>query len=879
MTWWTDRVARLKWWVVAAVLSLAFASAWYSVRHLSINTDTVNMLSPELPFRITYESYKEAFPQYIDTFILVVDGPTPEAVRGATRRLVRRLKQDEARFFSVFAPGEFPFFERNGLLYRDVGELEAHAATLAQIQPFLGRLVRDQSLSGLSGLLVAALGAEAGTDAIDLGPVLAELNQAIAVSLEDGSYHMSWRDLMQGGTTTGGPNREFIVVKPRLDYSQLLPGAPAVEAVREIARDLGNASAEDVRVRITGKVALEYEELQSVSRGAGLAAISALIMVLIVLVAGLRSVRLVVITLVTLVTGLVLTAGFATVAVGELNTISVAFGVLYIGLGVDFAIHLCLRHQELRDHGEDNVRAIDAAARDVGRSLLLCALSTAVGFYAFIPTAYSGVSELGLISGTGMFISLVTSLTLLPALLCIWSSAPRRGVSGVTKNGPLSGWLAEFPYRHARAVRWGALVLAALGAAALPFAGFDHHPINLRDPGTESVSTFMDLVRTADRPPWNITILAPDAAQAENLADRLRELPVVKDVVTIADLVPDDQDDKLEIIEEMAYLLGPELSVRKREDLPTLADRRQALQTLNAAGIAWLDSGSVQPWGAGLERLRGNLGRLLARLEGEGDTLAGQRLDRLESGLLGYLPENLDRLESSLRAVPVSAGDLPGDISGRWVTSDGVQRIVVYPQEDISDSAALRRFVKGVRAIDPGATDIPVLNLEAGDAVVSAFIQAFAWALVIIVVLLGVFMRNVLDVALVLVPLLLSALLTGASLVLFDIPFNFANIIALPLLLGIGVDNGIHMVHRMRYGVRGEPNILQTATARAVLFSGLTTIVSFGNLAFSSHPGTASMGMTLTLGVAFTLFATLVILPALQPMRPAERSRSGDLPA
>ncbi|MCG6868515.1 MAG: MMPL family transporter [Gammaproteobacteria bacterium] len=876
MTWWTDRVARRRWWVVVTVLCLAFASAWYSVRNLSINTDTVNMLSPELPFRVTYESYKAAFPQYIGTFLVVVDGPTPESVRGATRRLVERLKRDKARFLSVFAPGGFPFFERNGLLYLDVGELEDHADALAAIQPFLGRLVRDQSLRGLSALLVTALESGDTADGLDLGPILAELNHAIGVSLEDGSYRMSWRELMQGGTTNDAPNREFIVVKPRLDYGQLLPGAPAVEAVRDLARELGITAEDGVRVRITGKVALEYEELQSVSRGAGLAAISALTMVIIVLIVGLRSVGLVAVTLITLITGLVLTAGFATLTVGALNTISVAFGVLYIGLGVDFAIHLCLRHQELRGQGSDNVAAIETAARDVGWSLLLCALSTAVGFYAFIPTAYSGVSELGLISGTGMLISLVTSLTLLPALLCIRPfTAPRRVSAKTSPPAPAWGGLATFPYRHSRGARWGALVLAAVGVATLPFAKFDHHPINLRDPTTESVSTFIDLVRTADRPPWNITILAPDAAAADVLAERLRGLPVVKDATTFSDLIPGEQGEKLEIVEEMAYLLGPALSGENREAPPAFADRVRAVEDLRAAAIAWLDSGAIRPWRPGLERLVGNLDRLLAKMQGEDEARANRRLEQLETGILGYLPENLDRLKNSLQATPVTAGDLPGEIFERWVSPDGVQRVVVYPSEDISDSDALRRFVEAVRAVDPGATDIPVLNLEAGDAVVSAFMQAFAWALAIIVILLGLFMRNVMDVVLVLVPLLLSALLTSASLVLFDVPFNFANIIALPLLLGIGVDNGIHMVHRMRFGVPGEPNVLQTATARAVLFSGLTTIVSFGNLAFSSHPGTASMGVTLTLGVVFTLFATLIILPALQPLRAEEFTPAG----
>jgi predicted RND superfamily exporter protein len=222
----------------------------------------------------------------------------------------------------------------------------------------------------------------------------------------------------------------------------------------------------------------------------------------------------------------------------------------------------------------------------------------------------------------------------------------------------------------------------------------------------------------------------------------------------------------------------------------------------------------------------------------------------------------LQALEISLEADRITSQDLPPDLVARWRAADGTYRVEVSPREDLNDAAALRRFVNAVRKIAPEAIGFPVIYLDAGNAVVWAFQQAFVLALIAISGLLFVLLRPKSDVLLVLLPLLLAGALTGAASVLLDIPFNFANVIALPLLLGIGVDNGIHMVHRMRASPPASGQILQTSTARAVLFSSLTTICSFGNLAFSPHRGMASMGIMLSVGIGFALICTLIVLPA-----------------
>lgn len=857
--WWVTAVRRVARWVVLLWSLATVAALYYAVNELGINTDTAGMISSELRFRKTFMEYERIFPQYVNSLVLVVDGKTPELADHATQALAARLRDEPRLFKTVYVPGGGAYFERHGLLYQSPADLETMADELSKVQPFLAKLSADQSLRGVVTTLGSALDAVREGETVDLGPVLERVTGAIEASLERRYQPLSWRELMLGDDDPAH-RRRFVLVQPRVDYSSLFPAAPAIEGVRRIAQQLYIDQSRGVRLRITGAVALDHEELQSVSRGARIAAILALVMVIGTLMVGLRSGRLVFTTLLTLVSGLILTAAFAAAAVGHLNLISVAFAVLYIGLGVDFAIHLCMRYQELIRTGEFASVALSHAVRDVGPSLLLCAVTTAAAFFAFIPTAYSGVAELGLIAGTGMFISLASSVTFLPALIDILRP-PRRLRKRMP--APIPELLAQLPLHHGVAVRLLALLLGVTALAVLPQARFDYDPINLRDAASESVATFKDLMAESTTSPLSLVVLAPDAAHAALYVKRLSELDVVDDAVSLQSFIPDEQEEKLAIIEDIVLILGSEIDGTPSQTRPTVDEQRAAIRDTLGVIDTYLKAPGTPLWRAAVERLRDALHALLDNLQISEQAAQTQLMSRLDNNLLGSLPESLDRLKLSLQAGPVQAQDLPSDLVQRWVSNGGIYRIEVYPKEDLSDIKALRRFVSAVRSVAPNATGEPILMLESGNAIVTTFQRAFVIALLVISMVLLIEMRSAVDTVLVLVPLIFGALLTGAALVILQIPFNFANIIALPLLLGIGVDNGIHMIRRMRSTAMSQAELLRSSTARAMVFSALTTICSFGNLSFSSHPGTASMGQILTIGVSLTLLATLIVLPAL----------------
>ncbi len=561
----------------------------------------------------------------------------------------------------------------------------------------------------------------------------------------------------------------------------------------------------------------------------------------------------------TLLVGLIWTAAFAAALVGQLNLISIAFGVLFIGLGVDFSIHLGMHFQEEIRLGRDPVAALRAAIDEIGSSLLLCTLTTAIGFYSFAPTDYLGVAELGLISGTGMFVILVQNLTLLPALL-LWRRPQEEANVGAPE---LHGWLstpAALDRRPRLVVAIG--VALALGALALyPRAWFDSDVVAMRDPETESVQAFRDLLAQTETSPWYADVLAPDLETARSLGERLAALPLVESARTARDWVPQDQAEKVEILTDAAFLLDTPVAPAATRPEPSAAVQIEALRDLRQL----LDTPELRdddgPLGRSVDRLRDELDVFLERLGAEADPTAA--LETLEEILLGNLPRQIDRLRVALAAEEFELEDVPAGLRAQMLAPTGEARIQVIPSADLAVEGAREEFVDAVRTIAPNATGVSVNLLEFGRATARSLREALVLALVSIAILLFVVTRRLRDVLLILTPLVLAGAWTFGGMALVRMPFNFANVIVLPLLLGIGVDSGVHLVHRSHIALGSGAKLLGTTTARAVFWSAITTIASFGSLALSRHLGIASMGIVLVFGMIATLAANLVVLPAL----------------
>ena len=852
-------------WILLASLLLAVACAVYTSRNLGMNTNTTDMLSEHLPFRANYNHYKKTFPQDqdMDTLVLVLDAPTPEQAHIATKRLAERLKEDTTHINDVYLPSGDAFFERNGLLYESIPELGRITDRLAAAQPLIARIAGNPTLHTFTTVLTEAVEGLRAGHSLELEPVLGGMSATVDARLAGVPRALSWQILFRGEAQKS-TYRELMTVQPKLDYTQLSAAEQSTAALRATARDLGFTNDGSVRLRVTGDVALADEELKSAMHGTEYAGLLALVLVAVVLYVALHTAGSILIVLLSLALGLLLTAAFATAAVGHLNVISIAFAVLYVGLGVDYAIHFLLRYRELLEDGQPLEKALQAAGGDTGHSLFLCAVTTAIGFYAFMPTAYRGVAELGLIAGTGMLISLVVTLTLAPALQ---RYLPTRSAAVSAGAESSLGKVLELPLRWRKTVYAGTLAALLAAAAALPRIEFDYNLLNLQDQRGEAVQTFRELLAEIEHSPWHAVALAGSEVEADRLAQRLTALPEVSRVATILDFVPAAQEEKLTLIEEMALTLGP-LTLPAAPPVAkqyTLAQQRAALDGLSTALDRFIAERPDHPALVPARTLRASLGVLLTRVDAASVDDKNQLLHAVGKDLLALLPDALQRLHTSTEATPFTQQQLPESLRTRWHSQTGQYRIAIYPAENINDSQALRRFVRAVQQQAPQATGAPVISLEAGEAVVQAFILAFSLALAGITIILMLMLRSVVSTLLVLTPLLLAALFTGTATVLLGIQFNFANIIALPLLLGVGIDSGLHMVQRSRSRSDGtsHEDLMHTSTTRAIFYSALTTLVGFGSLAFSSHQGTASMGVLLTIGLALTLICVLIILPVL----------------
>ncbi|CAL1239336.1 MMPL family transporter [Candidatus Methylocalor cossyra] len=854
--WWDRNVLDHPWMLLALFVFLCGLSLHYTLTHLQVDTDTADVISTEVPFQQNRIRLETAFPQDVSTILLLVEGPTPEQTGDAVRRLGAELRRDRDNFKSVYIPDEDDFFVRNGLLYLDPPQLDRLAVQLAGAQPFLGRIAADNSLRGFLGIVGEALteSKKFGLE-LDIQPLLAKLREAIVAVSEGRPYRLSWQQLMLAQGTGLGLTKRFIIITPRLHFEELLPAAQAIGALDRILARVLKGDLAEVKVRKTGEVVLEHEEMQTIGTGVSAASVASLVLVCLILWLAYRSLRLMFATFVSLTMGLILSMGFAALAIGRLNLISIGFSVLFIGMGDAYSSHFCLRYRELVLRGHPSRAALRETLASTGSALVLSALTAAIGLYAYIPTTFSGVAELGIIAGTSMFIALATTFTVLPALMKLLPLPPQRRAPPGRRPLLLSNW----PLRYAPVIRWATLALAAGAAWLLPGVTVDFNPLNLRDPDTESVKTFKYLLQSEDTSPMTLAALAQSEAEARDKIQRFQELPTVDRVMSVLQLIPEEQAEKLATIEDLALIMGPQLDRfppprQGQASFEAVEKFHGIVRRAAAAG-----DGELEPLDQALAVFR-------ARLDGADADTRQALLDQLQSSLLALLPTTIDRLRESLKAQPITLDALPKDLVARWVSPDGLYRLQIFPKKDLNDLDNLREFILEAQRVDPNVTDLPVTYLESMEEVIKAFQQAFAIAFGATTLLLLLLLRSVKDTLLVLLPLLLASLFTAAATVLLEIPFNFANIIALPLLFGLGVDNGIHMAHRLHY-LKPDENLLGTSEAQGVFYGALTTVVSFSSLAFTSHRGTASLGLLLSIGLLLTLACALIVLPAFSTLR------------
>ena len=850
---------RRPWAIILGLAILCACAFMYAKSHFAMTTDTAQLISPHTAWRQRQAALDAAFPQGVDQIVVVVDGKTAELAETAAATLADKLAARTDLTRSVRRPDAGPFFARNGLLFLSRQQVADTTSQLITAQPVLGPLAADPTLRGVAnGLSTLMQGVTSGQTKIEaLGPLLKGLAGAVQRLDQGQRVYFSWEALLSAqGRGAPAPKRRIILVQGKLDYGALEPGAKIEDGIRQIAKQLHLDEAHGVTVRLTGDVPLSDEEFSSLADRAWLVSGAMISAVFLMLWLATRSMRMVACILITTVAGLLLTTGAGLAAVGRFNLISVAFIPLFVGLGIDFGIQLVVRFraERLEQSGVAVPVALERAANRIGGSLTVAAGAITLGFFAFLPTSYVGVSELGVISGLGMIIALLLNLSLLPALVMLLHPPEQDLAVGYAWFEPVDRYLVE--RRRVVLAAFGVAVLVSI--ALLPFVRFDFNPLHLRNPKGEAMATLTDLMNDPQDTPNTIDVLRPSLAAADRTAQQLSALPEVDQAITLSSFVPDDQPAKLALIQDASLLL--DTAVNPIQTLPAPTDA-QTVQSLTAAAAA-LRTGAgnaTSPAAVDARRLAAGL-----------DTLAKAppafRANAQEA-LTQPLSALLDQIRNMLAAEPVTLQSLPPDLVRDWVSPSGQARVEVLPKGDSNDNRVLVRFAKAVRRVAPDATNGPISIQAAAKTIQNAFIEAGILSLIAVAALLFVKLRSLKEVAFTLAPVVLSGFLTLGTCVLINQPINFANIIAFPLLFGVGVAFHIYFVLAWR---AGETNLLQSSLTRAVLFSALTTGVAFGSLWLSSHPGTASMGKILMISIVWTLVCALLFEPALLGPPPKE---------
>jgi hopanoid biosynthesis associated RND transporter like protein HpnN len=847
------------WVVVIIAILMAAASVGYSVRHFALNTDINKLISPDLPWRKREIAFDALFPQY-DSILAVVQAPTPELASGATVALAGGLAKHRDLFKSITMPGGGEFFARNGLLFQPPEQLKLTLDRLIAAELLIEVLASDPSLRGITQTLsFGVMGTQRGQITLDtMTRPMTMAAETVERVLAGEKASFSWRTLVAGRPPSIDELRQVILVRPQLDYAALEPGRVATDAIRATVADLKLAELYQANVRLTGPVAMADEEFATVKENALLNGTITILLVLFILWCALRSGRIILAAFLNLVVGLAITAALGLLMVGALNLISVYFAVLFVGLGVDFGIQFSVRYRSVRHTLPDLGKALLETGRYVAAPLTLAACATAAGFFSFLPTDYKGVSELGLIAGVGMLIAFASSVTLLPALLYLFKPPGEPEALGYRALAPIDNFMA----RHRIAILTVVLLAVLAGSPLLYWVRFDFNPINLRSPKVESVATYLELKSDPENNANNIDMLATSLVDADAVAAKLQALAEVRRAVTLSSFVPAQQDEKLRLIQDAAKALDPSLNPT---DIMAPPSDDEKIAALNSAAQDLTNAAGVQngPGAGAAKRLAGDL-VALARAEEPVST-------RADTAFIPTLKTALNELRALLNAQKVTLDTIPPDLRRQWTTVDGRARIAVVPAGDPNDNEVLRKFARAVSAVAPDAVGGPISILEASRTIIYAFAEAGAYALLSIFILLWITLRRLSDVLLTLIPLMLAGVVTLELCVLIDLPLNYANIIALPLLLGVGVAFKIYYIMAWR---EGQTNLLQSVLTRSVMFSAATTATAFGSLFFSSHPGTSSMGELLALSLVCTLAAAALFQPILmgKPRKVAENN-------
>lgn len=617
----------------------------------------------------------------------------------------------------------------------------------------------------------------------------------------------------------------------------------------------------DVRVSLTGEPVLDFDEMSESQHDATKATVLTLVLICALFAFSFRELLRPVLAIGCMLIVVAVSLGYATLSVGHLNIITVTFAVMILGLGIDLGIQFIARYEEELSKGAVRADAVRTGIVRTGRSIITAGVTNAAAFFAMGLSGFRGVNELGVIAGGGMLIATAATMLVLPALLMlVRRERESTHIPAQAAATSVERLLLRLPY--------GTLALCGVLTVAALLVGwrvrFDYNVLNLQSRRAESVKTEVRLLKADVESTIFASVVCDTYEQARLLHHSLTGLPTVATVHSIVELIPEGQEQKSKIIAGIQQELGAihfDAQPFDPADVDavqhSLASLRLRAGQLARAAAGRDDKISVKA----LASLTNAVTQARAKLQAVEPAQLAPRLEKYERRFFGDLEGQLKMMADQVIDRPMTVADVPLQVRQMLVGRTGKFLVRVFPQENIWERAPLEKFVREVQAVAPKATGTPRGLYEFIEILQQGYVKAALWAFLVIVILIFMDFRGAYATLLTVLPLVVGMIWMVGAMALFDIPFNPANIMVLPLIVGIGVAYGIYVVQRYRED--GEATFYGKSTGRAVVLSALTTLVAFGSLVIGAHRGIRSLGLVMMIGISACLVAGMVLLPAL----------------
>ncbi len=886
----TKAFKKLEQWVYLHPLSILLVSLlfagfclWFTTQHLKFKTSRKDLIAQDLPFHVLYKKYRKEFKDF-DGMIVVIEGSKQEVMKDFAEKLVVQLNKKQEIFSQIYFKVDTDYFKSKSLLYLTQEELGQLRKNLIDHEEFLFKLNESPGLNTLlqsineeisvgvvDTLMTDFLGSEdesSEENEEDLSLLINLLNQMNNQLKGEEAYKSPWGELFsikaddlesQGYLVSDDQKLLFILLNPKETSGDFAGAKQAIDGIREIINDTKKNFSE-IRVGLTGGEVIASDEMFTTHRDAKRASLYALIGVALLFIGFYRGLVQPLLAVITLLICIAIALGYTTLIVGHLNIISVVFTTILIGLGIDFGIHILCRYREERQLGQKVSEALSNTLQKTGVGNLAGAVTTAIAFGAMAFTNFVGIIELGIIAFGGIMICFVGMIIVLPALIVLherWGNPVYQPVQKIYEKEMLfEKWFS----------RYGLIILTTLlllfwASWVSKDIRFDYNLLHMQAKGIEAVDYEMKIIKNAKRASWNAAMIASSLEEAKGKFQKLQRSPTVGRVETILTALPDKQEEKVKKIAEIAPQIE-DLNVNSNDEVFSLKRLNATLKKLRfKLRKKEKESHSDEVFEAS-QKLK-TLQQTLSEVE---PAVANSKLQNFSKHLFNDYRTKMGDLKKSSNPTPVKIDEFPQDLKSRFISKTGKYLLLIYPKINIWERESMERFLNEMQLIDPNVTGNAVHMYNSSRLMIEGYIRSGIYAFSVIFIYLLITFRKLKTTLLVLLPSIAGAIFTLGLMDLFNIQFNLANLVILPLILGIGVVDGVHIMHRYKEEIDSGANVISKSTGQAVLLTSLTTMIGFGSLMIADHQGVFSLGAVLTLGVGSCLFTSVTLLPALMKL-------------